>query len=65
MTIKETAKKWGLSIRRIQTLCNENKVVGAYRFGRAWAIPINAEKPKDNRIKSGKYKKELKNNVIS
>ena len=25
------------------------------RFGHAWAIPENAEKPVDKRIKSGKY----------
>ena len=25
------------------------------RFGRAWTIPKNAEKPSDNRIKPGKY----------
>lgn len=25
------------------------------RFGRNWAIPVSAEKPRDMRIKSGKY----------
>lgn len=55
ITIREASVKWGLSIRRIQTLCNEDKIVGASRFGRAWAIPVEAEKPIDHRIKSGKY----------
>ncbi len=55
ITIKEASEKWSLSIRRIQTLCNENKIDGAVRFGRAWAIPCESERPKDNRIKSGKY----------
>lgn len=32
----------------------ENK--GATKFGRAWAIPTNADKPTDNRIITGKYK---------
>lgn len=27
-------------------------------FGNAWAIPEDAEKPSDRRIKSGKYIKE-------
>ena len=26
MTIKEAAEKWGLSVRRVQAICNEGKV---------------------------------------
>ena len=55
MTIKEAAEKWGLSVRRIQTICNEGLVPGVIKFGREWAIPNNAEKPLDKRVKSGKY----------
>nr|WP_286131109.1 Dam family site-specific DNA-(adenine-N6)-methyltransferase [Clostridium sp. 12(A)] len=58
ITIKEVADKWGLSVRRVQTLCNENKITGAVRFGKAWAIPKEVEKPVDHRIKSGVYVKE-------
>lgn len=58
MTIKEAANKWGLSVRRIQTICNEDKIPGVIKFGREWAIPKDAKKPADNRIKSGKYVKE-------
>ena len=28
------------------------------KFGNTWAIPVDAEKPKDDRIKSGKYVKD-------
>ena len=55
MTIIEASKKWNLSTRRIQTLCSENRIDGAMKFGRVWAIPIDAEKPVDHRIKTGKY----------
>ena len=55
MTIKEAAEKWGLSVRRIQEICELDKVPGVTKFGRAWAIPVDAEKPIDLRIKSGKY----------
>ena len=58
MTVKETAAKWGLSARRLQTICNEGKVPGVIKFGKAWAIPVDAERPVDKRIKSGKYIKE-------
>ena len=55
MTIKEAAEKWGLSERRIQEICELDKVPGVTKFGRAWAIPVDAEKPVDLRVKSGKY----------
>ena len=55
MTVNEAAEKWNLSPRRIQTMCSEGKVKGAIKFGREWAIPKDAEKPVDARIKSGNY----------
>ena len=53
----EAAKKWGISERRVQKLCEENRIDGAFRFGRAWAIPKNAVKPVDGRLK-GHRKRE-------
>ena len=58
MTITEAAEKWGVSVRRAQVLCAEKRVTGAFRIGRAWIIPKDAEKPSDARIKSGKYIKK-------
>lgn len=55
LTIQQVAEKWGVSIRRINTLCNEGKIDGAMKFGNTWAIPKSAEKPADGRVKSGKY----------
>ena len=55
MTIKEASEKWGLSVRRIQEICEQNKVPGVVKFGRDWAIPKDALKPTDMRVKSGKY----------
>ncbi len=57
ITIKEASDKWGLSVRRIQTLCNEERIFGVLRFGGVWAIPNDAERPVDHRVKTGKYKK--------
>ena len=54
MTIKEAAVKWNLSVRRVQTICNEGMIEGAMKFGNTWAIPKDAVKPVDKRIKSGK-----------
>jgi excisionase family DNA binding protein len=51
ISIKEAAKKWGISERRIQKLCEENRIPGVIRFSRVWAIPKDTEKPVDKRRK--------------
>lgn len=52
MTVKQASEKWGISERRIRTLCSEEKIHGAYREGRMWKIPSDAAKPVDGRYKS-------------
>ena len=49
ISIAEAAEKWGITRRRVQVLCNEGRIPGLERFGRAWAIPVNANKPTDAR----------------
>ena len=61
-SIREMADECGISKRRIQVLCSDNRIEGAVRIGYSWAIPANAKKPEDARIKSGKY---IKNNIFS
>jgi len=64
ISVQEASDKWGISERRIQKLCEENRVVGAVRFGHAWAIPKNADKPADARrkdVNAGENEKEIKN----
>lgn len=58
LKISDVSEKWGIKERRINTLCLEGRIEGTIKFGNTWAIPENAEKPKDERIKSGKYIKE-------
>ena len=55
LSVKQTSERWGISPRRIQILCKEGRVPDAFIVGNTWAIPDNAEKPKDARIKTGKY----------
>ncbi len=49
LTIKETALSWGVSVRTVNSLCNQGRVEGAIRLGNVWAIPDTAEKPDDPR----------------
>ena len=51
ISVQEASQKWGISERRIQKLCEENRIDGAVRFSRVWAIPKTAEKSDDRRKK--------------
>ncbi|AWH76195.1 helix-turn-helix domain-containing protein [Clostridioides difficile] len=52
ISVKAASEKWGISERRIQKLCEENRINGTEKFGRAWMIPKDAQKPIDGRYKS-------------
>jgi len=56
VTPKDKAKEWGLTQRRVEVLCDKGRIPGAYRLGRVWAIPKDAEKPIDGRTKAAKEK---------
>ena len=51
ISVQDAAKNWGISERRIQKLCEENRIEGAVKFSRLWLIPRNAQKPSDRRRK--------------
>jgi len=55
LSVKQISEKWGISVRRVNILCSEKRIPGATKIGFYWAIPVDAEKPRDARIKSGKY----------
>lgn len=61
LSISQVAEKWRLSTRRINVLCSEGRIPGAMKIGSYWAIPEDAEKPADARIKSGRYVKTKEN----
>ena len=45
ITVQEAAQKWGVTTRRVQMLCNEERIHGAVRFGKSWMIPHTAVLP--------------------
>lgn len=55
LSIAQTAEKWNISRRRVLTLCSQKRISEVIRVGTTWAIPASAKKPRDARIKSGKY----------
>lgn len=57
MSAKEASTLWGISTRRVTTLCSAGKIPGASKENGSWQIPANAEKPADARVRTGAYKK--------
>lgn len=55
LSVSQITEKWGIKQRRIRALCQEGRIKGAFKFGSYWSIPEDAEKPKDLRVKSGRY----------
>lgn len=52
MSAPEAARKWGISERRVQKLCEENRIPQVEKIGRMWLIPKNTDKPADGRRKA-------------
>ena len=43
ITASEAAKNWGISERRAQKLCEENRIPGVSKFSSMWLIPKDAK----------------------
>lgn len=54
LSASQVAKKWNISQRRVQVLCSENRIKGAFKVGEVWAIPDDVSKPMDLRNKGDK-----------
>ena len=50
ISVKETSKKFHLSERRIQKLCETNRIEGCKMVSGIWLIPASATKPSDERM---------------
>ena len=55
MRVKDAAKLWGISERRVIALCQNGKIKGAVKNGRSWEFPANTTKPADSRVKKDTY----------
>ena len=58
LSAKEIAEKWNISRRRVQILCGEGRIKGAFKLSNVWAIPKDAEKPTDRRKTKKKQTRE-------
>lgn len=53
LKVKQVAEQWGISDRRVRVLCEQGKIEGVIRQGRAYLIPAGAVKPVDGRTLRG------------
>jgi hypothetical protein len=54
MSCADAAAKWCISERRVQKLCEGERIPGVSKFGSVWLIPKDAEKPVDGRKKENR-----------
>ena len=58
LDVHETAKKWGVTERRVTLLCRNKRIPMAKKSGKTWLIPSNVNLPADGRTKeAGEEKK--------
>lgn len=58
-TSAQMAEKWGITKRRVNSLCQTGEIKGAYKDGYRWMIPESAMKPGSEMQKVGSGKKPL------
>ena len=59
MSVKEAAELWGLTDRRVTTLCKTGRIDGARLEKHRWLIPADAERPLDKRVKTNTNRRGL------
>ncbi|WP_295214527.1 DNA (cytosine-5-)-methyltransferase [Ruminococcus sp.] len=65
ITVKEAADKWAITPRRIQVLCNENRIAGAIKQAGVWFIPYSTQKPTKQKKLKANEKRLSTLNVLS
>ncbi|MFT8889185.1 MAG: DNA-binding protein [Ethanoligenens sp.] len=52
LTVKEVGEKWGITARMVTYYCVAGRIERAEKKGNLWLVPIDAEKPRDIRLKA-------------
>ena len=59
ISVREEAVRWNITERRVATLCKNGRIAGAKKQGNRWLIPSDTQKPADQRLKTGAFRKTL------
>ena len=57
ISVREAAVRWNITERRVATLCKNGRIAGAEKQGNRWLIPADTQKPADQRLKTGAFRK--------
>ena len=57
ISVREAAVRWNITERRVATLCKNGRIAGAKKQGNRWLIPADTQKPADQRLKTGAFRK--------
>lgn len=57
ISVREAAVRWNITERRVATLCKNGRIAGAKKQGNRWLIPSDTQKPADQRLKTGDFRK--------
>ena len=57
ISVREAAVLWNITERRVATLCKDGRITGAKKRGNRWMIPADTQKPADQRLKTGAFRK--------
>ena len=50
----EAARKWNISVRRVQQMCKSGKIPGAVKEGRSWVLPEDVQQPVRKTLKTSR-----------
>lgn len=59
MSIADASTKWGISKRRIQVLCAQNRIKGVTHFGKSWQFRLTHRNPMMQGLKLGNTLKHI------
>ena len=57
ISVREAAVRWNITERRVATLCKNGRIAGAKKQGNRWLMPADTQKPADQRLKTGAFRK--------
>lgn len=65
LTVTQMAEKWGLSPRRVRSLCASGKIEGVIREGKSYMISAETNKPFDKRKLPNKRKRSQFKDILT
>jgi len=63
LTVKEAGEKWGITARMVNYYCSSGRIKGAVKKGNLWLVPVDTNKPSDERSKKSSAAIKMQTNI--